>query len=340
MPIVFPRKISWPTKLVRTGDATKLEIEVAMLIVSIQSQILAGKDLHKAVIECATQSELDLESVKLDSLQKGDLVRALLLDAKRLQQPLLSDLAEVLKIIEVSGGRVHEALEHIGLNHRVEVELKRLVSSELAAARATAKVLLGLPFLGLVMVSLVDAKTIIWLLTSGKGVLLAGVGFEMLGLLWLKRIMLNAVRHKSTSEITDFVQSLLLLLRAGYSQPKALQYLLNDSSELRPELAQVFGQVTNGQSWLIAGQQLIKDDFRWRYVIGLLDLSIRSGAPIVPGLQNLLTELYEQEKAERLLSIRSVAVRSTLPLGLCLLPAFIILTVVPVVYVFAMSTLG
>jgi Flp pilus assembly protein TadB len=57
----------------------------------------------------------------------------------------------------------------------------------------------------------------------------------------------------------------------------------------------------------------------------------RTGAPVVPAGERLADELSRSARAEVEDRARSVGVRAAVPLGLCLLPAFVLVGIVPVV---------
>lgn len=57
----------------------------------------------------------------------------------------------------------------------------------------------------------------------------------------------------------------------------------------------------------------------------------RTGAPIVPAVERLATELARSARAEVEDRARAVGVKAAVPLGLCLLPAFVLIGIVPVV---------
>ena len=59
--------------------------------------------------------------------------------------------------------------------------------------------------------------------------------------------------------------------------------------------------------------------------------SSRTGAPLAALLSSAAEDLRSQANAAALVEVRATAVRSVLPLGLCLLPAFALLGIVPVV---------
>jgi hypothetical protein len=56
-----------------------------------------------------------------------------------------------------------------------------------------------------------------------------------------------------------------------------------------------------------------------------------TGAAVVPALERLADELARSARADAEDRARAVGVRAAVPLGLCLLPAFVLLGIVPVV---------
>ena len=57
----------------------------------------------------------------------------------------------------------------------------------------------------------------------------------------------------------------------------------------------------------------------------------RTGSPVVPAIERLATELARSDRAEVEDRARAVGVKAAVPLGLCLLPAFVLIGIVPVV---------
>ena len=57
----------------------------------------------------------------------------------------------------------------------------------------------------------------------------------------------------------------------------------------------------------------------------------RTGAPVVPAVERLADELTRSARAEVEDRARAVGVKAAVPLGLCLLPAFVLIGIVPVV---------
>jgi Flp pilus assembly protein TadB len=57
----------------------------------------------------------------------------------------------------------------------------------------------------------------------------------------------------------------------------------------------------------------------------------RTGAPVVPAVERLADELSRSARADVEDRARAVGVKAAVPLGLCLLPAFVLIGIVPVV---------
>jgi Flp pilus assembly protein TadB len=57
----------------------------------------------------------------------------------------------------------------------------------------------------------------------------------------------------------------------------------------------------------------------------------RTGAPVVPAVERLADELARSARADVEDRARAVGVKAAVPLGLCLLPAFVLIGIVPVV---------
>ncbi|MFC5831691.1 type II secretion system F family protein, partial [Nonomuraea insulae] len=59
--------------------------------------------------------------------------------------------------------------------------------------------------------------------------------------------------------------------------------------------------------------------------------AVQSGAPVADVLTRLADDAREAARAESVASARSVGVKAVAPLGLCFLPAFVLLGIIPVI---------
>lgn len=78
------------------------------------------------------------------------------------------------------------------------------------------------------------------------------------------------------------------------------------------------------------GLELATNDYGMKTLIALLERSAETGASIDKSLQVLAEQMRAHTHATRLKKIRSVAVKAVIPLGLCFLPAFVLVGVIPI----------
>jgi hypothetical protein len=149
----------------------------------------------------------------------------------------------------------------------------------------------------------------------------------------------KGIAMNNNTSFFDSLDHLLLLSRAGLSLSRCVNLLANHSVGATKDLVECANAVLRGQSWQQACSDLASQDDRWRFLAKQLDQSTLRGTSVITALELLLVQCRTLEHARRRTAIRSVAVKSTLPLGLCLLPAFVLLTVVPMVVVFGMNVL-
>ena len=69
-------------------------------------------------------------------------------------------------------------------------------------------------------------------------------------------------------------------------------------------------------------------------------LSAATGAPVAQRLRRLATASRQRQQDELLRKVRGLSVRAVVPLGVCFLPAFLLLAVVPLVASLATGLAG
>lgn len=203
----------------------------------------------------------------------------------------------------------------------------------LSGPRSTARLLACLPVVGLALGACVGADPQAFLLDGGWGSLVGAVGLGLIlaGHLVTRRLV------KAAEHLDGGVDEALVLdlagaaLTAGASVPGCLSAL--GAALAEPELAMVGKALLLGGHWEEAWA--VPQDDAWlarrRRLEGCLRPGWEDGASPGPLLVGSAASLRagrsarDQEEAERL------AVRLVVPLGLCHLPAFLALGVVPVV---------
>lgn len=161
-----------------------------------------------------------------------------------------------------------------------------------------------------------------------------GVAFAA-GASWvLRRGPVATARKKQQAVATDLPFLVLLLasgLRSGAAAGAALRLACEASpgpaaDRLRPLTARLAWGVDPAEVW----DELARDP-----VLGVLGRRLARAHRTGAAVAEAVTDLAEELAAERRLAVedqaRAVGVRAALPLGLCLLPAFLLLGIAPVV---------
>ncbi len=150
---------------------------------------------------------------------------------------------------------------------------------------------------------------------------------------WLSSLPRAASRRRQRERQTALpiaVDLLSACLSAGASQLRGLQ-VVGDCVEAsvgqdlrRVALALEVGGSPDEAWALVAGGDLVA-------VAALMQRCAWSGAPVAVLLGDLARDMREQVRAEALAEASALGVRSAGPLGVCFLPAFILIGVVPLV---------
>ena len=203
----------------------------------------------------------------------------------------------------------------------------------LSGPRATARLLAVLPPVGLLLGAAVGARPEEVLLDGGLGSVLgaAGICLMIVGHRATARMVSAATASSSGVDEALVLDLAAAALACGASLPGALRALGEALDE--EELAVAGRALLLGADWEEAWGA--PDDEAWRERRSRLEGCLRPGwedgaspAPLLEGTAASLRagrRAADEEAAERL------AVRLVLPLGLCHLPAFVVLGIAPVV---------
>ena len=142
----------------------------------------------------------------------------------------------------------------------------------------------------------------------------------------------TTARIASGAEILQALEILRLGISSGMTISDALQYTQAHSSRVAAkELEQGLNQFRMGFPLSRGLEEMAIINPGWQSISDALITSLHSGSPIAKQLADVELVLQSSIDAEKLKRIKSVAVKSVLPLGLCFLPAFILLAVIPIV---------
>ena len=173
-------------------DARAAAIE---LVAAFAAELRGGQRVRQAFTRAQRSCPIPLASRAVSVAQLGgDVPRVLRSEAERLDLPILQSLAALWRVAEGSGAGLAQAADRLAIAETATQQARAEVTAQLAGPRATAKVLAGLPVVGVILGSGLGASPIAWLVGSFWGwlVLAFGIGLEFLGLWWISRLT-NAV---------------------------------------------------------------------------------------------------------------------------------------------------
>lgn len=127
----------------------------------------------------------------------GDVAAALRADAEENGLPVLVGVAAVWQVSEGSGAGLADATHRLGSAALQRERMRRDLAAQMAGPKATARVLALLPAVGLLLGSGLGGSPVAWLLgtPAGWALLAVGVGLEVAGLLWVRRLVRSVERH-------------------------------------------------------------------------------------------------------------------------------------------------
>lgn len=142
----------------------------------------------------------------------------------------------------------------------------------------------------------------------------------------------NVAKQLTATELANVTEQIAMCLSVGMTTQKSLQFVSEfNIAGATQNLTKIMRAIELGQPVPEALTSLTVEDVRWQPVLDILILGFNSGGPLTASLDALLLQLRDEAQSEMTRKIRGVAVRCVLPLGLCFLPAFIVLTIVPIV---------
>lgn len=140
------------------------------------------------------------------------------------------------------------------------------------------------------------------------------------------------VRTAAIPEVLQALEIIRLGISSGMTISDALEYAQKHSPRAASqELEQALNQFRVGFPLSRGLEEIAIANPGWRSISDALITSLHSGSPITDQLADVEFVLQSSIDTEKLKRIKSVAVKSVLPLGLCFLPAFILLAVIPIV---------
>lgn len=226
-------------------------------------------------------------------------------------------LAAAWQVATDAGAPLAPTLHSFSGSLRSLAQVQRELQSALAGPRATARLVLGLPLVGMLFGVALGFDTVTVLVTTvpGLGCLAAGLGLMAVGRWWSSRLVASAAPRQVTPGLgLDLVA---IAVSGGISIPRALA--LVDEARTRCGLA---------------------DDGSRAVLAEVLDLSRRAGVPAAGLLRSEADEARRVAQSAGDRRAATLAVTLMVPLGVCVLPAFLLLGVAPLLISVVTSTIG
>jgi len=174
-----------------TQDETQRAIDA---LASLEAELRAGQSPSAALRASGGSPSVWPTALAALSLG-GDVTEGLRIDAR--SKPMLGQLAACWEVAAHSGSGLAQAVGVFAQSARVSEEVRATLNAELAAPRATVRVLVFLPFVGLLLGVSMGSDPIGWLTGSVMGLLCGGAGIALTaaGWLWSSRLVQKVERE-------------------------------------------------------------------------------------------------------------------------------------------------
>jgi tight adherence protein B len=223
-------------------------------------------------------------------------------------------LAAAWLVSTEAGAPLAGCLRDLASAFRAIGETERDLDVALAGPRATARMVMALPAVGVLFGFALGFNTLQTLFATAPGLVLlvVGSGLMVLGAVWNRRMLRRATPKDRTPGLP--VDLMAIAMSGGGS--------IDGARELVAEARRRFD---------LSGSDAVE---------AVIDLSKRAGVPAAELLRSEAEQLRRQARSDGQRVAAALAVRLMLPLGVCVLPAFMVLGVAPLLVSILSSTVA
>ena len=300
---------------------------------AIGRELRLGSSLHAAVIAVIERQQITEWQWLSDASREGHMLGTVI----RLNNSLndaspdaAPDLALRAIAVASEGGDAVHAVEAAARTLRVTAAITAESQTAVAHTKASINVLTWVPLvLATWLIARDERARAFFVSTAGIACLLIGVLLHWVGRRWVQRLAVSASRVDS--DVPDFVDVISVYLRSG--QPPALAFL--HASNTAPgtigvAAREVAERVHNGERFVdVLTSSRSAFGLHAQPMIDALIDTERDGLAPRELFDRLATDAHAQRRRDADMRIRALPVRLTLPLVGCILPAYVLLAVVP-----------
>lgn len=180
-----------PARLLRGRSRRAARAAALRWADALVAELMAGRPPRVAIVTASVGVDPPCRSTLAAAGLGGDVAAALRDDARTSGVSLLARVAACWSVAESSGAGLAVSLDRAVASARADEEVRGEVESQLAAPRATARLLAVLPLAGILLGSSLGVSPLGWLLGSPIGwlVLLSGLSLIAVGLWWTARLV-------------------------------------------------------------------------------------------------------------------------------------------------------
>ncbi|MGH2748689.1 MAG: type II secretion system F family protein [Actinomycetota bacterium] len=243
----------------------------------------------------------------------------------RLEDELGPDVRLVKAVLVVHGrvgGDGARSLESVADQIQRRAERQAAARAASAGARLSARLVAGLP---LALVPVMPFARALVLDASGLFVLLTGAGLALAGMRWMAKLVPRPPEADGGALLGRLVAS---VVRGGVEPGAALNAACESTpGDLVEAMARARRAVTLGARWPDALMRSSSDSLRG--LGAALKRSDEFGVPVADALDAFAEERDAQQDREHETALRRAPVLMVVPLTVCVLPAYVLLGVVP-----------
>jgi Flp pilus assembly protein TadB len=256
---------------------------------------------------------------------------------RRHPSPELS-LAFGAMALALQTGAAHAAtLEVVAQRTRERIALAREIRAMSASARASATVVAIAPLAFGLLVLAVDRSVLAHALASGAGraCLPVGLAFEAVGVCWMRHLLRRPLwapqPHVGRDDLPETVDLLALGLASGLGVTASITAAAPHAPGASGRALRVASaRITAGAApahALAPWHDVLGDDVR--PLVAALLAAHHDGAPAGEALDRIAADLRHARRQRAVERVQRLPVLLLFPLVCCVLPAFVLLTVVP-----------